>query len=32
VTAEFDLEDSEAALNSDADPASMKSIVVVSRG
>lgn len=32
VTAEYDLEDTEAALNSDADPASMKSIVVVSRG
>jgi L-iditol 2-dehydrogenase len=31
VTAEFDLEDTEAALTSDADPASMKSIVVVSR-
>ena len=31
VTAEFDLEDAEAALNSDADPTSMKSIVVVSR-
>ena len=31
VTAEYDLEDAEAALNSDADPQSMKSIVVVSR-
>jgi L-iditol 2-dehydrogenase len=31
VTAEFDLEDTEAALTSDADPASMKSVVVVSR-
>lgn len=32
VTAEFDLEDTEAALTSDDDPASMKSVVVVSRG
>jgi L-iditol 2-dehydrogenase len=31
VTAEFELEDAEAALNSDADPQSMKSVVVVSR-
>jgi L-iditol 2-dehydrogenase len=31
VTAEFDLEDTEAALTSDDDPASMKSVVVVSR-
>lgn len=31
VTAEYALEDTEAALNSDADPQSMKSIVVVSR-
>lgn len=31
VTAEYDLEDAEAALNSDADPQSMKSVVVVSR-
>ena len=31
VTAEFDLEDAGAALNADADPASMKSVVVVSR-
>jgi L-iditol 2-dehydrogenase len=31
VTAEFDLEDAEAALNADADPLSMKSVVVVSR-
>ena len=30
VTAEFDLEDTEAALTSDDDPASMKSVVVVS--
>ncbi|MDQ3432167.1 MAG: NAD(P)-dependent alcohol dehydrogenase, partial [Actinomycetota bacterium] len=30
VTAEFDLEDAEAALTSDDDPASMKSVVVVS--
>ena len=32
VTAEFDLEDTEAALNADDDPSSMKSVVVVSRG
>jgi L-iditol 2-dehydrogenase len=32
VTAEYELEDTEEALNSDSDPASMKSIVVVSRG
>jgi hypothetical protein len=32
VTAEFDLEDTEAALTSDADPATMKSVVLVSRG
>ncbi len=31
VTAEFELEDTEAALTSDDDPASMKSVVVVSR-
>ncbi len=31
VTAEFDLEDAEAALNADSDPMSMKSVVVVSR-
>ena len=31
VTGEFELEDAEAALTSDADPGSMKSIVVVSR-
>ncbi len=31
VTAEFDLEDTEAALNADDDPSSMKSVVVVSR-
>lgn len=31
VTAEFELEDAEAALTSDADPQSMKSVVVVSR-
>lgn len=30
VTAEYSLEDAEAALNSDADPRSMKSVVVVS--
>lgn len=32
VTGEFDLEDTEAALTSDDDPQSMKSVVVVSRG
>ncbi|MVA74509.1 alcohol dehydrogenase catalytic domain-containing protein [Auraticoccus sp. F435] len=31
VTAEFDLEDAEFALTADADPTSMKSVVVVSR-
>jgi L-iditol 2-dehydrogenase len=31
VTAEYSLEETEAALNSDADPRSMKSVVVVSR-
>jgi L-iditol 2-dehydrogenase len=31
VTAEYDLEDAEAALTSDRDPLSMKSVVVVSR-
>lgn len=31
VTAEFELEDTEAALRSDSDPESMKSVVVVSR-
>ncbi|HET7277715.1 MAG TPA: NAD(P)-dependent alcohol dehydrogenase [Dermatophilaceae bacterium] len=31
VTAEFELEDTEAALTSDSDPLSMKSVVVVSR-
>ena len=31
VTAEFELEDTEAALTSDDDPQSMKSVVVVSR-